>query len=138
MAQYEKLKAYLKEFQMIHNRPMVFAIDFDGTLCEEAYPGIGEQKVIMLLLVKTLQQLGAYTILWTCRSGQHLDNAKQWCADRDLIFDKYNEHADCFLEMYDCQSPKIFADMYIDDKAHSALYAIKGMDDLLSNINKIC
>lgn len=124
MNQFDFIKSYLYAFEKKHKRPFVVAVDFDGTLCEEAFPKIGEAKPLMLILVKTLQELGVYTILWTCRSGKELEEAKYWCQQKGLVFDKYNDHADCFLEMFNCKSPKIFADLYIDDKAYNAKHSV--------------
>lgn len=138
MTHYDYIRNYVKEFEEENNRPFVAAIDFDGTLCEEAYPEIGAEKPMMLILVKTLQQLGVYTILWTCRSKERLEEAKKWCIERGLTFDKYNEHADCFLEKYPNQSPKIYADIYIDDKAHNALKNAKDIITLAKCIKDVC
>ena len=53
----------------------VIAVDFDGTLCEYAFPKIGEQKLHhkeLLDLLVAMRQNGHKLILWTCRG----DNQK--------------------------------------------------------------
>ena len=105
------------------------AVEFDGKVCEENSPGIGKEKPMVLMSIKPIQSLGVYTLIWTCRSGKDLKNAINWCVTKGLEFDKYNEHADCFLSQFDCLGPKIGADMYIDDKAHSA-HQIKDLKDI--------
>lgn len=130
MNQFEYIKSFLYLFKTKYKRPFVVAVDFDGTLCEEAYPNIGKAKPLMLMLVKTLQDLGVYTILWTCRSGKDLENAKTWCIENGLNFDRYNEHAPFFLKDYDTCSVKVFADMYIDDKAYNAKKTVTDLSSL--------
>lgn len=56
-------------------------------------------------------------ILWTCRCGRKLEQAVQWCEEFGLEFDKVNRNTDEILEKYGSDSRKIYADVYIDDKA---------------------
>ena len=51
------------------------AIDFDGCLCTDAFPEIGEPNWAVINRAKTEQQAGAGLILWTCREGQLLLDA---------------------------------------------------------------
>lgn len=60
---------------------------------------------------------GAALILWTCRCGELLEEAKAWCRDCGLIFDAVNESLPERLEHYGCESRKISADEYWDDCA---------------------
>ena len=94
----------------------IYAIDFDGTLCERKYPNIGEKKDKMIEFVKTLNQEGHKAILWTCRKDQELQNAVSWCADLGIEFDSVNENLPEIIEKYGGDSRKIHADYYIDDK----------------------
>lgn len=106
-------------FKYIKNE--IIAVDFDGTLCRNAWPEIGEpiQTVIDYILGK--QQLGAKIILWTNRTGKHLEDATVWCMDHGLVFDAINENLpECIAEFGD-DSRKIFAHSYIDDKATNVL-----------------
>ena len=74
------------------DRPTIIAVDFDGCLCQNAWPEIGaaRQDVIRALLER--QKRGAKIILWTCRVGERLDAAARWCAERGIIFDSINEN----------------------------------------------
>jgi hydroxymethylpyrimidine pyrophosphatase-like HAD family hydrolase len=102
------------------------AVDFDGTLCENKFPVIGissriHQKIARWLI--EMQDNGAVIILWTCREdiadGDYLSQAIQWCKDTyDLRFDYINENPECSLG-YPKKVRKIYADVYIDDKAVS-------------------
>lgn len=106
----------------------IIAIDFDGTLCEHAWPQIGEEKPKMLALAKELRAKGALLILWTCRENEALDEALAWCYERGLEFDAVN----CNVEEWpgngsDQATRKIYADLYIDDRAVSPERAAEGI-----------
>jgi hypothetical protein len=94
----------------------IIAVDFDGTLCENLWPHIGVVKKDVLNYVKTQQKRGAKIILWTCRSGELLDDALFWCKMRGLIFDAVNENLPEAIERFGTDCRKVFADEYIDDK----------------------
>ena len=99
------------------------AVDFDGTLCEYAFPSIGkqnkEQKVLMDILIK-LREDGHQIILWTNRGDNDdykvLSEAIEWCRLQGLEFDAVNENVPNQKKISG-YSPKIMADYYIDDKA---------------------
>jgi hypothetical protein len=98
-------------------RSETFAVDFDGTLCRSAWPGIGEPCYDMINWIKQLRQSGHKVILWTCRDGMHLVDAIVWCADHGLFFDAINNNLDEHVAQYGSNCRKVFADYYIDDKA---------------------
>lgn len=56
-------------------------------------------------------------ILWTCRNGDLLTSAVEWCREHGLIFDAVNENLPERLEYYGSESRKISADEYWDDCA---------------------
>ena len=56
-------------------------------------------------------------ILWTCRCGEDLTAAVEWCRERGLEFDYINENVPENVEKWGNDSRKIFAHEYIDDKA---------------------
>ena len=45
----------------------IIAVDFDGTLCENKYPEVGEPRRNVIDYVKTRREHGDKIILWTCR-----------------------------------------------------------------------
>lgn len=94
----------------------IFAFDFDGTLCKEAFPAIGKPNKAMIRLAKRMKEHGHRIILWTCRNGEHLDAAVDWCRLQGLEFDAVNQNLPEILEMFGSDSRKITADYYIDDK----------------------
>lgn len=102
----------------------VFAIDFDGTLCDNAWPEIGEPNIVMIEYVKALRQLGHKIILWTCREGDNLNEAVSWCSEQGITFDAINDNLEENKQLFGGNSRKIVADYYIDDKAVQALSAL--------------
>ncbi|KRL07958.1 hypothetical protein [Liquorilactobacillus hordei] len=96
---------------------MIIAVDFDGTLCSEAYPNIGKKNVKLFNALIYLREKGHKLILWTCRNGQLLRQAENWCSNNGLYFDAVNENLPEVLKIYTgVDSRKISYDILIDDK----------------------
>lgn len=95
----------------------MIAVDFDGTLCRDAYPQIGEANLQLIGRLKELQRSGDRLILWTCRQGRRLQEAVQFCSDYGLYFDAVNENLPEVVAQYGSDSRKICADLYIDDRS---------------------
>jgi hydroxymethylpyrimidine pyrophosphatase-like HAD family hydrolase len=100
---------------MINFKNIWIAVDFDGTIVEHEYPGIGKEKLFAFQTLKELEKLGARLILWTFRSGQELDDAVEYCRNNGIEFYAVNKNYP--EEVYDeTISRKIDADIFIDDK----------------------
>ena len=97
--------------------PYVIAVDFDGTLCDDAWPEIGEEHKEVLNYILYRQKEGCKIILWTNRVGVYLDRAVAWCKDRGLIFDAVNENLPEFVKELGTDPRKIFAHEYLDNMA---------------------
>ena len=95
----------------------IIAVDFDGTLCFSNWPELGEPNIPLIEYLKTQQRIGNKLILWTCRSGDNLEQAILWCKDYDLFFDAVNDNLPEIVELYGNNSRKITCDWYIDDRA---------------------
>lgn len=95
----------------------IIAVDFDGTLCENAWPGIGEARAGVIDYVLGQQATGAKLILWTNRRGERLAEAVAWCTARGVAFDAVNENLPEIVERFGGDTRKVFADEYLDDKA---------------------
>ena len=95
----------------------IIAVDFDGTLCRECYPRIGEANEGLIRRLKERRAQGDRLILWTCRSGKRLEEALDFCLLRGLVFDAVNENLPQTVERFGGDSRKIFADIYIDDRS---------------------
>ena len=95
---------------------MIYAIDFDGTLCHSDYPEMGAPNNHVIEFCKQRKAEGHKLILWTCRSGKYLDEAVAWCKGHGLTFDAVNENLPEMIELFDNDCRKVFADYYIDDR----------------------
>ncbi|MFC6267521.1 BT0820 family HAD-type phosphatase [Frigoriflavimonas asaccharolytica] len=92
------------------------AIDFDGTVVHDGYPGIGKPRTFAFETLKKLQSEGYRLILWTYRSGKYLDEAVEFCKDNGLIFYAINSSFEGEVFDIQSQSRKIDADLFIDDR----------------------
>lgn len=95
----------------------VYAVDFDGTLCESIYPGIGAPNMGLILHLIKRRNQGNKVILWTCRCGQQLTDAVEFCRKYGLEFDSVNENLPELMKIWGNDPRKVAADIYIDDKA---------------------
>lgn len=109
------------------NRPKVYAIDFDGTLCKSAYPLCGEPNQDIIDYCKYIQSKGHKLVLWTCRVGWSLMDAIQWCRKQGLEFDEVNATPKEIQEYFGNDTRKIFADVYLDDKNQSVQEVVQWM-----------
>lgn len=98
------------------NDNKIYAIDFDGTLCVNEWPEIGKPKQEIIDKVIKLREQGHELILWTCRSGELLKDAVNWCNERGLFFHAVNDNIPRLINEYGNNCRKIFADFYLDDK----------------------
>lgn len=93
---------------------MVIAIDFDGTIAQHKYPEIGPALPNVFDWLKKFQSAGAKLILHTMRSDKYLEEAVKFCEANDVVFWGINNNP----EQHEwTSSPKIYANLYIDDNA---------------------
>lgn len=91
------------------------AVDFDGTIVEDAYPKIGKPQIFAFDTMKALQQKGHRLILWTYRDGKRLQEAVDFCKENGVVFYAVNKSYP--EEEYTNKiSRKINADYFIDDR----------------------
>ena len=94
---------------------LIVAIDFDGTIVDDAYPKIGKPKLFAFETLRRLQDDGHRLILWTYRYGSRLDEAVTFCKENGIHFYAVNKSFP--EEDFDIvQSRKIYADLFIDDR----------------------
>lgn len=93
------------------------AVDFDGCLCQDRWPDIGEPNWPAIAALLELQKRGVALILNTCREGELLEKAVLWCEYRGLSFDSVNENLPERIEAYGGDCRKISANEYWDDRA---------------------
>ncbi|WGK65191.1 BT0820 family HAD-type phosphatase [Croceiramulus getboli] len=97
------------------NATKTIAVDFDGTLVENAYPAIGKPMLFAFETLKKLQEKGFLLILWTYRSGTQLEEAVAFCEKKGIEFYAVNKSYP-EEEMSTKISRKIHADLFIDDR----------------------
>jgi len=92
---------------------MIIAVDFDGTCTTHEYPRIG-REIGAAPVLKRLVEAGHQLILWTMRSGQELEQAVQWFAERGIPL--FGVNGDPTQQIWTA-SAKPYAQLYIDDAA---------------------
>lgn len=101
---------------------MVIAVDFDGTIVQNKYPDIGEEIPFAIDTLKMLRQNGHRLILWTCREGELLDNAVEWCRQRNFEFYAINrDYPEETSDNNPAFTRKLKADLFIDDRSLGGL-----------------
>ena len=111
----KKLVAFIKEDMTTESK--IITVDFDGTLCKNKWPEIGEPNTKLiehLIMMQSMYEIRL--ILWTCRVGEMLDNAIAWCLEQGLKFDAVNENLPDIVEKFGSDTRKIFANQYINDQ----------------------
>lgn len=104
------------DLYQLHRR-VIYAVDFDGTLVRNAWPGIGEPNTEMVEAVRERIAEGDYIILWTCREGERLAEAVAWMEAQGIPPHQVNQNAPWLVEHFGVDSRKIFADFYWDDRS---------------------
>lgn len=95
---------------------MIIAIDFDGTCVTHEYPGIG-RDIGAVEVIRRLVERGDQIILFTMRSGRTLDAAVDWFTKNEIPLFGINNNPE---QHQWTQSPKAYAQVYIDDAALGA------------------
>jgi hydroxymethylpyrimidine pyrophosphatase-like HAD family hydrolase len=100
---------------MNFSQRLIIAVDFDGTIVEDAYPNIGKPMLFAFETLNKLQSMGHMLILWTYRYGDRLNDAVKFCEENGIVFYAVNHS---FPEEYfqNDSSRKIHADLFIDDR----------------------
>lgn len=100
---------------MLPTNPLIIAVDFDGTIVEDAFPKVGKEMIFAFDTLKKLQSEGHRLILWTYRCGKRLDEAVAFCTENGIEFYAVNKNfpEEEYNEKY---SRKIHADLFIDDR----------------------
>jgi len=96
---------------------MKIAVDFDGTCVDHRFPEVGPDVPECVEVLKELAKAGHKLILNTMRSGQYLEPAVQWFIDHGIPLSGINTDPG---QSSWTQSPKCFAELYIDDAAFGA------------------
>lgn len=96
---------------------MIIAVDYDHTLDFAGWPNVGKLDMDRVNKLIECKKNGHQLILWTCRSGKELDDAVNLLKENGLEFDAVNKNVKQYAHF---ESPKIVANVYIDDAAFNA------------------
>lgn len=97
--------------------PTIIAVDFDGCLCRNAWPDIGQPNTSVIAELRRRMSEGCELILWTCREGWMLAEAVGWRKAHGLRFDAVNANSPHMVAKYGNDCRKVGADEYWDDRA---------------------
>lgn len=95
---------------------LIIAVDFDGTIVEDAYPEIGKPLIFAFETLKQLQKDGHRLILWTYRNGRNLEKAVAFCKEHGVEFYAVNQSFESEEPVGSKVPRKINADLFIDDR----------------------
>ena len=93
----------------------IIACDFDGTLCENKWPKIGQPNIRLMQYLINCRKCGIKLILNTMREDELLEQAVEFCKAYGLEFDAVNDNLDEMKEYFGNNPRKIYANWYIDD-----------------------
>lgn len=96
----------------------IICCDFDNCLSLHGkYPIPGKPNTKLFAYLIQRQSEGDCITLWTCRCGEALDMAVEFCKKNGLIPNLVNENHPSMIEQYGNDCRKVFAHLYIDDCA---------------------
>jgi hypothetical protein len=99
--------------------PKILAVDFDGTLVEDKFPDIGRPQWSVVESVKKAQKEGWKLVLWTCRDNDNgtLESAVVFSKEvLGLEFDAVNCNIPEVQDLFNNDTRKVYANLYLDDK----------------------
>jgi len=114
-------------------KSLLIAVDFDGTVVEDKYPGVGKAKPFAIETLKMLQNDGHRLILWTYRHGSKLKDAVRFMEDNGVppyaVNRSYPEEEAHPSDV----SRKIHADLFIDDRNYGGF---PGWGEIYQQLNQ--
>lgn len=102
----------------VRSNKKIVAVDFDGTLVHNKYPFCENPNMKLINFIKEHRNDYIW-ILWTCRHDEQLNMAVRYMKEEhQIVFDFVNQNATWLIDEYG-DTRKVFADIYIDDKARN-------------------
>lgn len=98
------------------------AIDFDDTIVRSEFPNIVGLQPHAKEVINSLYKSGKQILIWTCREGEELEQAKRFLSECGINYHYINENHPDLMKAYGNNSRKLGADVYIDDKGHTTEY----------------
>jgi len=122
-----------------HPRPII-AIDFDGCITtRNVFPDISELRPYAREVINFLYDIGVIVVLWTCRENRphpslnkyiipYLQRACDFLDHEGIKFHGINSSIE--FAPFEYESRKIYANMYVDDKA----FGWKDTDNIMVDV----
>lgn len=116
----------MKDFTDNANAPIV-AIDFDGTItARNTYPNFTEPRKYAKQVINFLVDIGVNVVVWTCRDTGIDQNSHRVIDDITPMIQYLEQHGikytainkSSHLSPFTYQARKVYAHMYVDDKAY--------------------
>lgn len=117
----------------------IIAFDFDGVIAVNSegegstYPIPQDYRVHTPEVTNFMHELGIIIAVWTCREKNgdvdHITPAKEWMNDKNIYYDTVNDTFD--YAPYHYNPRKIYAHMYVDDKAYGWHGSDNGNDPMM-------
>jgi len=112
-------KSDIKDYYLKNNTKYIITVDFDDTLCQHAYPKCGTPIKPICDYIKYIQtSLYVELILWTCRTGDPLIAAIDWCNENEIYFNEINRQGEFDSSKF-TESRKVYCNLSIDNTAYS-------------------
>lgn len=92
------------------------SIDYDDTIVFQDYPNAGIIKPKAKEVINRLYDEGHKIMIWTCRSHEALETAKEYLKECGVKYHVINENHPDLIERWQHDTRKMSADIYIDDK----------------------
>ena len=96
---------------------VILAVDFDGTIVKDEYPGIGKALPGAIQAINELYDDGYCIIINSCRARDKEDEMIDWLNRNGVKYCHANENCQCRVVSYRTDCRKISADCIIDDKS---------------------
>jgi len=95
-------------------RKLVLAIDFDGTIVQDAYPNIGKLKPFASSIIRFLYyDYNCEIVIWTCRSGKEEIDCENFLIENNIPFTTINKNTPSVIARWNNDdSRKVYADIY--------------------------
>ena len=110
--------------------PFIIAVDYDDTISFGTVNSPWKPNQPVIDKLKEFKKFGAEIALWTCRELDTLQEAVDRCTKAGLKFDAINANTPAEMDYIARKSKggepafaqsKIYADIYVDDKAHGSI-----------------
>lgn len=94
----------------------IIAVDFDETLANTKYPYIHSLKHNAKEVMQNWYDKNYLLLIHTCRAGEQLLEAENFLIRQGVKFHHINEQHPYLIHIFENDTRKLAADIYIDDK----------------------